>query len=85
MTPEPTKQLIAITDLVALAAAGLKWPKTVESWRWQYRHRARNGLAGAFHKVGGRVCVEPGEFLRLATRKARTIRKPRGAARGRGG
>jgi hypothetical protein len=66
-----------MNDAEALAAAGIHWPKSIDSWRWLYRHREARGMAGAFRKVGGRVLVDVRAFKELAGKKARRIRRPR--------
>lgn len=48
-----------------LKAAGILLPETQDALEWLYRHRARNGMAGAFLKVGGRRCIDLVAFARL--------------------
>jgi len=48
-----------------LKAAGILLPETQDALEWLYRHRGRNGMAGAFLKVGGRRCVDLVAFAKL--------------------
>lgn len=48
-----------------LKAAGILLPATQHALEWLYRHRATNGMAGAFCKVGGRRCIDLVAFARL--------------------
>jgi hypothetical protein len=54
-----------------LKAAGILLPETQDALEWLWRHRATNGMAGAFHKVGGRRCIDLVAFARI-TRERRT-------------
>jgi hypothetical protein len=48
-----------------LHKAGHLLPETQDALEWLYRHRERNGMAGAFLKVGGRRCIDLVAFARL--------------------
>lgn len=48
-----------------LGAAGILYPATQDALDWLWRHRATNGMAGAFLKVGGRRCIDLVAFARL--------------------
>jgi hypothetical protein len=48
-----------------LHRAGFLLPETQDALEWLYRHRATNGMAGAFMKVGGRRCIDLVAFARL--------------------
>lgn len=48
-----------------LHAAGYLLPETQDALEWLYRHRERNGMAGAFLKVGGRRCIDLVAFAKL--------------------
>ncbi len=58
-----TPVLIPLTDLVALKAAGIIYPKTIDGWRWLFRKRYERGLDRAFHRVGRRVLVDAPAYL----------------------
>ena len=55
--------LVLMTDLDALRAAGVVYPKTVDGWRWLYRIRHERGLDRAFCRVGRRVLVDVPAYL----------------------
>jgi hypothetical protein len=59
-------QIVPLTDVERLRAAGIEYPRTVESWRWLYRHRHDRGMAGAFLRQGRRVLVDVPRYLELA-------------------
>lgn len=52
-----------------LEAAGILQPATQDALEWLYRHRERNGMAGAFLKVGGRRCIDLVAFAKLMREK----------------
>jgi hypothetical protein len=52
-----------------LKAAGFLMPETQHALDWLWRHRATNGMASAFLKVGGRRCIDLVEFARLMRSK----------------
>lgn len=61
--------LIPLTDTAGLKAAGLRYPDTLHSWRWVYRHRAEHGLQEAFPRIGRRIMVNPTRFKELAAQR----------------
>jgi hypothetical protein len=63
--PSQAPELVPITNLPDLRAAGICWPATVPSWRWQYLRRHENGLAEAFARVGTRILVVVPKFKQL--------------------
>lgn len=64
-----TALLLPLTDVQALAAAGLGWPRTPQAWRWLYRRREERGLQEAFCTVGRRVLVNVPRFIELVTQQ----------------
>lgn len=56
---------VAPLKVEALRAAGILLPETQHALEWLYRHRATNGMAEAFCKVGGRRCIDLVAFARL--------------------
>lgn len=48
-----------------LKDAGILLPETQHALEWLYRHRATNGMAPAFLKVGGRRCIDLVAFAKL--------------------
>lgn len=48
-----------------LRAAGILLPETQHALEWLYRHRDKNGMAGAFRRVGGRRCIDLVAFAKL--------------------
>jgi hypothetical protein len=48
-----------------LKSAGILVPETQHALEWLYRHRATNGMAGAFLMIGGRRCIDLVAFARL--------------------
>ena len=62
-------QLIRITDLDGLKAAGLPF-KSVDSARWCERTAHEKGLAAAFVRIGKIVLVDPAKFHQLARRQS---------------
>jgi len=52
-----------------LHAAGFLLPETQHALDWMWRHKATNGMASAFLKVGGRRCIDLVEFARLMRSK----------------
>ena len=57
-------KLIDITDPAVMLQEGLPF-KTVDSARWAFRHRDKNGLAPAFKRLGGRVLIDVTKFHEL--------------------
>lgn len=55
--------LVALTDLDGLAAAGIRYPSTVDGWRWLYRCRHERGLDRAFRRLGRRIVVDVAAYL----------------------
>lgn len=60
---------IVPAKVAALHEAGLLTPETQHALDWLWRHRATNGMAGAFLKVGGRRCIDLVAFARLMREK----------------
>ena len=60
-----TSNLVELTNLAALQAAGIHYPRTVHAWRWLFRCRKERGLELAFIRVGRRVLVDPPRYLEL--------------------
>lgn len=52
--------------VTTLKAAGILVPETQHALEWLFRHRATNGMAGAFCKVGGRRCIDLVAFAKLS-------------------
>lgn len=52
-----------------LHKAGILMPETQHALEWMYRHRATNGMAGAFCNVGGRRCIDLVAFAKLIREK----------------
>jgi hypothetical protein len=65
-----TPELVPITDTPALRAAGIYWPTTAPSWRWQYLRRHDYGTAEAFVRVGRRLLVNVPAFKRIIAERA---------------
>jgi hypothetical protein len=57
-----TDQLIPMTDVEALKAAGIHHPATENAWRWCFRHRHARGLDCAFKRNGRRIVVDVDAF-----------------------
>lgn len=57
--------IVSITNIDAIRRAGVEHPATVDAWRWAYRRRHENGLADAFRKINGRVCVDVPRYVEL--------------------
>ncbi|HTD13288.1 MAG TPA: hypothetical protein VK676_14580 [Steroidobacteraceae bacterium] len=55
--------LVPITDLAALRDAGIRYPETVDGWRWAFRVREERGLTRAFVRQGRRVLVDVPAYL----------------------
>jgi hypothetical protein len=62
------RELIPLTDLASLSAAGISYPNTVHSWRWLFRCRHERGLADAFHRIGRRIVVDPARYVEAVRR-----------------
>lgn len=62
-------QVLAPATVGSLKAAGILLPATQHALDWLWRHRATNGMAGAFLKVGGRRCIDLVAFAKLMREK----------------
>jgi hypothetical protein len=62
-TPPQAAQLVPLTDLAALRAAGVLYPTTVDGWRWLFRVRNERGLGRAFRRIGRRVLVDVPSYM----------------------
>lgn len=67
--PEGVAVSLGPMNVDTLKAAGILMPATQHALEWLYRHRATNGMAGAFCKVGGRRCIDLVAFARLMKEK----------------
>jgi hypothetical protein len=63
------RALLGPLKVDTLKSAGILMPATQHALEWLYRHRATNGMAGAFCKVGGRRCIDLVAFARLMREK----------------
>ena len=61
---QPKPKLIDLTDLEKMSEEGIPF-KTVDSARWAFRHRDKNGLAPAFKRLGGRILIDVPKFHEL--------------------
>jgi hypothetical protein len=66
---EPQQQLIPLTNVPALQAAGLPW-ETEDQVRWAARRSGETGTAAAFVRVGRRIYCDPAKFHELARSRA---------------
>lgn len=64
-----TQQLIPLTDIERMQAAGLPF-ESPDSARWCERRAEERGLSEAFIRIGRRVYVDPEVFHRLARNAA---------------
>jgi hypothetical protein len=62
---DATQASLVPLKVEALRAGGILHPATQDALEWLYRHRDRNGMAGAFLKVGGRRCIDLVAFAKL--------------------
>lgn len=62
-------QLIPLTDVDRMQAAGLPFP-TTDSARWCHRHAEDRGLADAFIRIGKRIYIDPDRFHELVREAA---------------
>jgi hypothetical protein len=56
-------ELIPMSDLAALKAAGVLYPQTEHGWRWLFRRRHERGFAESFHRVGRHILVNVPRYL----------------------
>lgn len=64
--PLETAPSIGPLKVETLHAAGITVPETQHALEWLYRHRATNGMAGAFLLIGGRRCIDLVAFAKLS-------------------
>lgn len=65
----PKTGTIGPAKVETLRAVGILMPETQHALDWLWRHKATNGMASAFLKVGGRRCIDLVEFARLMRSK----------------
>lgn len=65
-------QLISLTDLIGLQAAGLPF-RTEYQARWASRQSSETGMSGAFIRIGRRVFIDPQKFHELARSHSQQI------------
>lgn len=65
----PATGTIGPAKVETLRAVGILMPETQHALDWLWRHKATNGMASAFLKVGGRRCIDLVEFARLMRSK----------------
>ncbi len=63
--PAPIPGMLTPLKVEHLRHVGILMPATQHALEWMYRHRATNGMAGAFLMVGGRRCIDLVAFARL--------------------
>jgi hypothetical protein len=63
----PSQVLIYLTDIEKAQEHGLPW-HSVDSARWDHRHRHERGTADAFFYIGRRPVVDPARYHALIRR-----------------
>jgi hypothetical protein len=66
MTDVP--QLVPIKKPERFPDFGIPWSTKNQAY-WAFRKRHENGLAGAFHKIGRDIFVDPARFHELVRRR----------------
>jgi hypothetical protein len=64
-----TPTIVFLTETQRAREHGMPWT-TIDSARWDYRHRKERGTAAAFVKVGRRIGVYPDVYHSLLRERA---------------
>jgi hypothetical protein len=67
--PVINAELISLTDLASLAAAGIAYPRTEWAWRNIFRNRHINGHRKSFRREGKRILVSVADYLAVQRSK----------------